>query len=152
MSKDKTSLIEAVEVHFKKIHDMPFEEKKAYFDEIEGKNLPKCDPKTCQGQCQGMGGCSFCIEFQKEIERETWCDGCKGVGYNEGCKKCDPDYNGTMLIHIENQLACALASPERRVEYLISALKMVHEHPLWGGFNKEHFEERVKYMLEGQDV
>lgn len=83
---------------------------------------------------------------------EDWCDACKGVGYNDGCKQCDEDYDRTMFHFIENELACALADPEHRIERIIMAMRQVHEHALWGNYNKEFLEERVKCMLKGQNV
>lgn len=79
-----------------------------------------------------------------------WCEVCQGIGYTDGCKKCDDSYNNTALCVIENELACALAYPDKRVDYIISAMQAVHEHPLWGGFNKEHFQNRVECMLHGR--
>lgn len=35
-----------------------------------------------------------------------WCSICKGMLYNDGCKKCDDDYYGTLLVMLENEISC----------------------------------------------
>ena len=61
-------MIEAINAYFEKVKAMSPEEKKAWFDEVEGKNEPKCDPKTCGGECQGMGWCQDCEDFWKKMD------------------------------------------------------------------------------------
>ena len=51
-----------------KLNTMPKEELRAYLDKIEGRNEPLCDPKTCQGSCQGMGWCQDYIDFRKGLK------------------------------------------------------------------------------------
>jgi hypothetical protein len=45
---------------------MTVEEFKTMWDEYEKSIPPRCEPDTCQGQCQGMGWCYTCEDFRGE--------------------------------------------------------------------------------------
>ena len=51
----------------KAVHDyfdnMSSEEFRKILEDME-KDIDRCDPETCQGQCQGMGWCYTCEDFR----------------------------------------------------------------------------------------
>lgn len=66
-------LLKKLDEYFKKT---PPEKIRKELEEIMNDFVP-CDPKTCDGQCQGMGGCDVAIGFRKDynIVLPTICKG-----------------------------------------------------------------------------
>jgi hypothetical protein len=62
MNSEKVN--KAIKEVFEELEKMTKEEFKAMLDNHIS-NIPQCEPDTCQGQCQGFGGCYICDDFHK---------------------------------------------------------------------------------------
>lgn len=65
----------------------------------------------------------------------SWCKVCEGMLYNDGCKTCDPDYLGTLLVMAENEITCCqhakdLEDAQRHLSFLKELVDEMWElHP-----------------------
>ena len=60
--KKKKDIKRATRIVFKELREMS----DVKFAKLLKKNEPTCTPDTCEGECQGMGGCEICRKFQEE--------------------------------------------------------------------------------------
>ena len=63
--KKNKSMKRAIESVFRTLSKMSHGE----FEALLKKHEPTCTPDTCARECQGMGWCEECEEFQREIPR-----------------------------------------------------------------------------------